>query len=152
MKLKTYTPNQTEKGQKIIEVLKGVNDSIKRYKVLSTVAKSDELKAFYTRKLKERKTFRKHLASYADTMGLNTGKSGSLTGAVSRLHTKIKTVFDNDEDQVSINKALYHDQSLMHDYEFILNKPEILEEDLQELLQNQLKTIQKDVLTLEHFY
>ncbi|GAA4238764.1 hypothetical protein GCM10022291_30520 [Postechiella marina] len=145
MKAKQRLPYPTELQQKLNRLFKELNNAVKRFYLLAQIAKTEPLVLFYHKKLEERKAFRSELKAYLKANDVRIETSGTVTGAFSRLHTKIKTMFDNDEDEVSLTKAKYHDESLLYDYKSVLSKPEILSDNLKLLLENHYAQIASDV-------
>lgn len=145
MKAKQRLLYSSELQTKLNALYKALNNAVKRLRLLSEIAKSEELVLFYQKKLKERKAFKFELREHLKANSVRIVSSGTLTGAVSRLHTKIKIVFDNDEDQVTLTKAIYHEESLLYDYQFIMRKPELLGDGLISLLVGHMECIKSDL-------
>lgn len=145
MKLKTYTPYQTELGQIINKLLHELNDSIKWFQELKASTANKELVQFYSKKLKEREKFKNQIEPYAKKVGINVPKSATLLGAFSRLHAQIKATFNNRVDQILINKAIYHEESLSYEYKCALEHPDKLIYGLIEVLQQHLNCLESDI-------
>tara|TARA_R110002049_G_scaffold242357_1_gene416162 strand:- start:6187 stop:6642 length:456 start_codon:yes stop_codon:yes gene_type:complete len=151
MKAKQRLPYPTELQQKLSGLYKELKNSVKRFHTLAQIAESEKLVLFYKKKLEERKCFRTELKAFLKSNNVKIESSGTVTGAFSRLHTKIKVMFDNDEDQVSLNKATYHEESLLYHYEFILKKPEMLSDNLIKLLNTHTTKIESDINKMRNF-
>ncbi len=150
MNSKKPIPLNSELALKIETLNEALNDAVKRFSTLIRIAKSEKLMQFYAKKLEERRTLKDQLQFFIEDFQLKKTKKGTVTGAFSRLHANIKAIFDDDEDEVSLTKAMYHEESLLFEYETILKKPEILPEKLFGLLKNHKSTIEKDVKKIKH--
>lgn len=140
----------SELAQKVDSLNKALNDAVKRYKTLIQIAKSEKLMNFYTKKLLERETFKDELKPFVEDFQLKKTKKDTLSGAFTRLHANIKALFDDDEDEVSLTKAMYHEESLLYDYDIILRKPEIIPTELLALLKEHKHNIKEDVDKIKH--
>tara|TARA_R110002049_G_scaffold302713_2_gene496101 strand:+ start:35820 stop:36281 length:462 start_codon:yes stop_codon:yes gene_type:complete len=151
MKAKQRLAYLTELQSKLNNLYKELNNAVKRFRSLSQIAKSHSLVSFYQKKLEERNQFRLELKTHLKRNDAKIESSGTVTGALSRLHAKIKVMFDNDDDQVSLTKATYHEESLLHVYQFVLRKPQILDEGLIKLLKNHVEKIESDIRVMRTF-
>jgi len=151
MKAKQHLPYPTELQSKLHALHKELNNAVKRFKSLSQIAKSEWLISFYKAKLQERNQFRLELKTHLETNYAKLESSRTVAGALNRLHTKVKVMFDNDHDQVSLTKATYHEESLLDVYQFVLIEPQIIEDDLIELLKNHVEKIESDIKLMRTF-
>lgn len=152
MNSKTPKTARYEAELKIQNLYKEVTGAVKRFNRLAQVAESAELTHYYQEKAKERQRFVKELEDSSKDNKLNKIGKGTTSGAFVRLHTTLKTLFSSDNDEVSLNKAIYHEESLLYEYDFVLKSPEDLSDNLQNILKNQRQEIKEDLSKIQSIH
>lgn len=150
MKVKNKTTINSELESKLTRLRKELRDAVKRFKNLTAITDSNELIQFYKEKFEERQKFENEIISLLKDINIRTKSGGTVSGAFSKLHTNLQVIFGKDPDEVSLTKAIYHEESLLHDYQFILRKPDIFNEEILKILRLQAEQIKKDIQHLKN--
>lgn len=145
MNFKTPSTGRCEAELKIQNLYKEITDAAERFSQLAKVAQSEALTNYYQKKSEARRRFVKELEDSSKGNKLSKISKSTNAGAFSRLHTSIKALFTSDNDEVSLNKATYHEESLLYEYNFVLKNTEDLSENLQNILKKQKQEIEDDL-------
>jgi len=151
MKEKGRLQENAELISKLTQLRKAVKDSVKRFKNFTQLTDSKKLVDFYYNKFCERKQFEADIIQLLKVCNERTNSGGTVSGAFSRLDTKVQILFGRDADDISLTKATYHEESLLNVYQLAMAKPELLHEDMLKTLQQHAQQIEDDIQRLKTF-
>jgi len=150
MKLKKQRTFDDILSLKLKELEKELSDATKRFLLLSKVAKSYQLVSFYKQRFYDRRQYQLNLTEYFNDLNIKKNKKGTVSDAFSLLHTKVKTIFENDDDQVALTKATYFEESLLLSYASVLKHQVNMPPELYQLLIHQHTNIERDIDRMEY--
>ncbi|HZJ19230.1 MAG TPA: PA2169 family four-helix-bundle protein [Pricia sp.] len=126
------------------EILEKNRDAEKGYRKAAENADSANLKNYFEKKSRERKTFNESLkrelvANYDDI-----DDDGTFSGTVHRTWMDIKAFFSGDNDESMLEEAIRGDKSAVEEYEEVLEDA-TLPASIATLLRNQQMKIRTDL-------
>ncbi|PKA96756.1 uncharacterized protein (TIGR02284 family) [Flavobacteriaceae bacterium MAR_2009_75] len=126
------------------EILEKNRDAEKGYKKAAENAKSTNLKAFFTRKSEERRSFNGALKNELIATYDQINDNGSFQGTIHRAWMDVKNLFSADSDESMLEECIRGDKAAIEEYDEVL-KDEALPLRVSTIIRDQMMKIRTDL-------